>query len=176
MNNRNAKTQQHVLSPARAEYTSGLAEALRMLDAFASVGAHRFDVTFLDIDGGKRGFRPEQSVTQLRYSLSKLLPGLMERRNSLVVRPHGAHVTLVQLDDLDAAALSRLESVALLPLPSPPTARVFPLAHPCRLAFFRRLETCGTRATSTNSSIKRRQHYGCHRNLLYHRRGDNFPD
>jgi hypothetical protein len=120
MNNRNAKTQQHVLSPARAEYTSGLAEALRMLDAFASVGAHRFDVTFLDIDGGKRGFRPEQSVTQLRYSLSKLLPGLMERRNSLVVRPHGAHVTLVQLDDLDAAALSRLESVALLTLRTSP--------------------------------------------------------
>ena len=42
-----------------------LTEALRMLDAFASVGARRFDVTFLDIDGRKRGFRSQQSLMQL---------------------------------------------------------------------------------------------------------------
>jgi hypothetical protein len=120
MSSGSAKAQQRVSSPARAEYTSGLAEAVRMLDAFASVGAHRFDVTFLDIDGGKRGFRPEQSVTQLRHSLPKLLPGLIERRNSLVVRPHGDDVTLVQLDDLDAAALGRLECAAFLTLRTSP--------------------------------------------------------
>jgi hypothetical protein len=28
-----------------------------MLDGFTSVGATHFDVTFLDIDGQKRGFR-----------------------------------------------------------------------------------------------------------------------
>jgi len=92
-----------------------LDEAYRMLDAFASVGARHFDVTFLDVDGGKRGFRREQSVMQLRNSLPKLFPGLTERQQSLVVRPHSKEgVTLVQLDDLDAAALKRLEGVAFL--------------------------------------------------------------
>jgi hypothetical protein len=100
--------------------SAALNEALHMLDAFASVGARRFDVTFLDIDGGKRGFRPQQSVAQLRNSLPKLLPGLTERQNSLVVRPHADDAVLVQLDDLDAAALGRLEGVAFLTLRTSP--------------------------------------------------------
>lgn len=112
--------QQRGLFPAGAEHTSGLAEALRMLDVFASFGARSFDVTFLDIDGAKRGFRPQQSVAQLRNSLPKLLPGLIERQNSLVVRPHGDGAALVQLDDLGAAALHRLESVAFLTLCTSP--------------------------------------------------------
>ena len=97
-----------------------LPEALRMLDAFASVGAHRFDVTFLDIDGQKRGFRAQQSLTQLRNSLPMVLPGLTERHNSLVVRPHPGDAALVQLDDLDGAALKRLKDVAFLTLATSP--------------------------------------------------------
>jgi DNA primase RepB-like protein len=97
-----------------------LDEAYRMLDAFASVGAQRFDVTFLDIDGNKQGFRKGQTVAQLRNSLPKLLPGLTERRNSLVVRPHADNVTLIQLDDLDAGALDRLRDVAFLTLQTSP--------------------------------------------------------
>ena len=97
-----------------------LTEALRMLDAFASVGARRFDVTFLDIDGQKRGFRSQQSVAQLRNSLPMLLPGLTERRNSFVVRPHPGGAALVQLDDLDGAALERLKDVAFLTLATSP--------------------------------------------------------
>jgi hypothetical protein len=95
-------------------------DAYRMLDAFASVGARHFDVTFLDIDGAKRGFRKEQSVMQVRNSLPKLLPGLTERRNSIVIRPHCDEETLVQLDDLDAAALKRLDAVAFLTLTTSP--------------------------------------------------------
>jgi hypothetical protein len=98
-----------------------LDDAYRTLDAFASVNARQFDVNFLDIDGGKRGFRKEQSVTQLRNSLPKLFPGLTERRNSLVVRPHShGNVVLVQLDDLDRAALECLQSVAFLTLCTSP--------------------------------------------------------
>ena len=77
-----------------------------MLDTFASVGAARFDVTFLDIDGARRGFRKGQSTMQLCNSLPKLLPGLCERWNNLIVRPHGDTATLVQLDDLNADALA----------------------------------------------------------------------
>jgi hypothetical protein len=34
-----------------------LHDALRLIDVFASVGADRFDLTHIDIDGKKRGFR-----------------------------------------------------------------------------------------------------------------------
>ena len=97
-----------------------LKEATRMLDTFASVGARRFDVTFLNIEGEKRGFRKDQSITQIRNSLPMLLPGLTERSNSLVVRPHCKTAALVQLDDLDAAALERLERAAFLTLRTSP--------------------------------------------------------
>src|ERR1700735_2303129 len=93
-----------------------------MLDAFASVGARRFDVTFLDIDGGKRGFRKEQSVQQVRNSLPRLLPGLTERQNSIVVRPRGeGNVTLVQLDDLSSSMLEHgLKDAAFLAIQTSP--------------------------------------------------------
>lgn len=99
-----------------------LDEANRMLDAFASVGAVHFDVTFLDIDGAKRGFRREQSVVQLRNSLPKLLPGLTERQNNLIVRPIPMcfDTVLVQLDDLDATALERVKDIAFLTLATSP--------------------------------------------------------
>lgn len=97
-----------------------LDEANRMLDAFASVGATHFDVTFLDIDGGKRGFRKAQSVLQLYNSLPKLFPGLTERQNSLIVRPVSGSVALVQLDDLDTEAQERLQAVAFLTLSTSP--------------------------------------------------------
>jgi len=93
---------------------SALDEAYLMLDTFTSVATH-FDVTFLDIDGGKRGFRPQQTARQLRNSLPRLFPGLTERRQSLVIRPHAREgITLVQLDDLDAAALARVGDVCFL--------------------------------------------------------------
>jgi hypothetical protein len=99
---------------------NSLNEANRMLETFASVGATHFDVTFLDIDGEKRGFRKAQSVLQLRNSLPKLFPGLTERHNSLVIRPVPNKVALVQLDDLDAPALERVQSVAFLTLATSP--------------------------------------------------------
>ncbi len=86
-----------------------LDDAYKMLDTFASVGANRFDVTFLDIDGARRGFRKDQSVAQLRNSLPKLLPGSIERQNSIVVRPQSnGPVALVQLDDLSSNMVPRM--------------------------------------------------------------------
>jgi hypothetical protein len=97
-----------------------LDQAKRMLDAFASVGATHFDVTFLDIDGAKRGFRPLQSTWQVKHSLPLIFPGLAERQNSLVVRPHSQTTTLIQLDDLDAESLERLKDSAFLTLQTSP--------------------------------------------------------
>jgi hypothetical protein len=107
------------MGPFQPELQS-LDQAVRMLDAFASVGATHFDVTFLDIDGAKRGFRPRHTLRQVKHSLPILLPGLSERQNSLVVRPHSQTTTLIQLDDLDAESLERLKDSAFLTLQTSP--------------------------------------------------------
>jgi hypothetical protein len=97
-----------------------LDEALRMLDTFASVGATHFDLTHLGIDGEKRGFRPEQSVAQVKNSMPKLFPGAMARQNNIIVRPLSRTVHFVQLDDLDAAGLGRVGEAAFLTLETSP--------------------------------------------------------
>lgn len=91
-----------------------------MLYVFTSVGATQFDLTFLGIDGEKRGFRASQSVRQLKNSLPLLLPGLIERQNSLVVRPHSETAALIQLDDLNNETLAPLRDVSFLTLQTSP--------------------------------------------------------
>jgi hypothetical protein len=93
-----------------------LAEALRMLDTFATVGATHFDLTFTSIDGEKRGFRPSQCLAQLKNSMPKLFPGAAERQNNIIVRPTSDKVHFVQLDDLDSAGLSRVGEAAFMTL------------------------------------------------------------
>ncbi|MGB6687968.1 MAG: DNA-primase RepB domain-containing protein [Terracidiphilus sp.] len=97
-----------------------LDEALRMLDTFASVGATHFDLTHIDIDGEKRGFRPRQSLAQLKNSMPRLFPGAAERQNNIIVRPLSDKVHFVQLDDLDAAPLNRVGDAAFLILQTSP--------------------------------------------------------
>jgi hypothetical protein len=97
-----------------------IAEAYRMLDTFASVGALHFDVTFLDIDGQKRGFRSNQSIRQLRNSLPQLIPGLEERQQNIIVRPLCDKVQLIQLDDLDYEQLKPLAAASFLILETSP--------------------------------------------------------
>jgi hypothetical protein len=107
-------------SPQQKEVPCKISTRRNALDAFTGVATH-FDVTFLDIDGGKRCFRPQQTARQLRNSLPKLFPGLTERRQSLVIRPHANEVvTLVQLDDLDAAAVPGVRDAASLTICTSP--------------------------------------------------------
>ena len=95
-------------------------EAFRMLDVFASVGATHFDLTHLDIDGQKRGFRPRQTIGQLKNSLPKLFPGATQRQNNIIVRPYSDKTLMVQLDDLDESGLSRVGEAAFLALHTSP--------------------------------------------------------
>ena len=87
-------------------------EAFRMLDTFASVGATHFDLTHINIEGEKRGFRPQQTLPQLKNSLPRLFPGATERQNNIIVRPHSDTAQLIQLDDLKTDALACLHDVA----------------------------------------------------------------
>src|ERR1700733_9604284 len=97
-----------------------LQEALRMIDVFASVGAAHFDLTHLNIEGEKRGFRPRQSVSQLKNSLPKLFPGATARQNNIIVRPHADQMHFIQLDDLDEPGLKRVGEAAFLTLRTSP--------------------------------------------------------
>ena len=72
------------------------------------------------IEGEKRGFRPQQSLSQLKNSLPKLFPGATARQNNIIVRPHGTTTQLIQLDDLKAEALERVRDVAFLTLQTSP--------------------------------------------------------
>jgi RepB DNA-primase from phage plasmid len=137
-----------------------LAEALRMLDTFASVGATHFDLTHTDIDGEKRGFRPSQSLAQLKNSMPKLFPGAAERQNNIIVRPTSDKVHFVQLDDLDAAGLSRVGDAAFLTLETSPGnhqawVAVSGLTDPQEAKDFARRLRKGTGADATASGATR---------------------
>ena len=137
-----------------------LAEALRMLDTFASVGATHFDLTFTDIAGEKRGFRPSQSLAQLKNSMPKLFPGAAERHNNIIVRPTSDRVHFVQLDDLDGAGLSRVGEAAFMTLATSPGNHqawiaVSGLPTPQEAKDFARKLRKGTRADFTASGATR---------------------
>jgi len=92
----------------------GVEQAWQMLDLFASLGVPSFDLTRTDLDGHKRGFRPEQSVEALRCWMPSLLRSAIQCRHNLIVRPKGATAELVQLDDLRGTILERVRSAAFL--------------------------------------------------------------
>ncbi len=105
------------------ETRAGAAEAGQgpdMLNAFASVGARRFDLTFTDLAGDKISFRPDRSLDQLRPSLETLLAEASARQRNVIVRPRAAGAALIQLDDLDEATIERLLSVAFLAVRTSP--------------------------------------------------------
>jgi hypothetical protein len=91
-----------------------------MLDTFASLGVNAFDITETDIDGHKQSFRRAQRVEQLRQWMPRLMTSAMEHQRNIIVRPKGATVELVQLDDLSLAGLDRVRTIAFLILTTSP--------------------------------------------------------
>ena len=98
--------------------TGGAGEAARqageMLDAFASVGAERFDLTFTDVAGVKVGFRSNQPLDSLRLALPDLLRQATGRKHNVIVRARSTGATLIQLDDLGQGAAEQLRPVSFL--------------------------------------------------------------
>jgi hypothetical protein len=90
--------------------------ALRMLDAFESVGAERCDLTLTDAAGEKVGFRGNRPLEQLRAAMPAILEEAVERQHNVIVRPRSAGATLIQLDDLGEDAAKRLRPVSFLVL------------------------------------------------------------
>jgi len=99
-------------------------KALDMLNAFASVGVQRFDVTFTDLDGEKLekgGFLPNRHANQLRHAIGSILREAAARQHNVILRPRASERTqLVQLDDLNSDQARRLEHRAFMTLCTSP--------------------------------------------------------
>ncbi len=99
---------------------TGHIEARVMLEAFASVGATRFDVTWTTRAGDKEWFRRGVNLADLRHTLPAMLDNAPAKQRNIIVRPHGAAVTFIQLDDLAPANLARLSPAVFLILETSP--------------------------------------------------------
>ncbi|SRR5579883_2481 len=102
--------------PSPEEETRAGGPAAGMLDAFASVGAQRFDLTFTDAAGEKVAFRGNRTLDELRSAMPAILQEAEKRRHNVIVRPRSNDATLVQLDDLGDDAAARLFPVSFLVL------------------------------------------------------------
>ena len=98
----------------------GHRDARAMLDAFASVGATRFDVTWTTCAGEKEWFRRGMSFDDLARNLPRMLDEAPSKQRNVIVRPHGPAVTFIQLDDLAPATLARLAPAVFLTLQTSP--------------------------------------------------------
>ncbi len=134
----------------------GAAEpALEMLDAFESVGAERFDLTFTDAAGEKIGFRGNRPLGQLRAAMPEILQDAAEQRHNVIVRPRSNGATLIQLDDLSEEAAARLRPVSFLVLRTSPGSYQAWLAVSNADAHFARRLRQGTGADLTASGATR---------------------
>jgi hypothetical protein len=104
----------------RGPVSGSAVSALEMLDAFASVGAKRFDLTFTDAASEKTGFRGNRSLVHLRPSMSAILQEAAERKHNVIVRPRSSDATLIQLDDLGEEVAARVRPVSFLVLRTSP--------------------------------------------------------
>jgi len=92
-----------------------IAKALAMLELFASVGVSVFDLTLTNIKedaNGRqevRGYEENQGLGELRRRMPQLMADATRKRNNNIIRPHNPPgVTVIQLDDLDAAKIARV--------------------------------------------------------------------
>ena len=95
-------------------------EAQAMLNAFASVGAASFDVTWTTRAGAKEWLRRGVGLAELVGTLPAMLQSAPARQRNVIVRPHGPAVTFIQLDDLQATNLARLAPAVFLILETSP--------------------------------------------------------
>jgi hypothetical protein len=131
-------------------------EARAMIEAFASVGATRFDVTWTNAAGDMELFRCGVSLADLRRTVTAMLDIAPAHQRNVIVRPRGPGVTFIQLDDLKADQLPPLARAAFLMLETSPGNYQAWLALPGTedKDFARRLRK-GTGADTTASGATR---------------------
>jgi hypothetical protein len=106
--------------PSPEKETRAGKQAREMLDAFASVGARRFDLTFTDAAGGKVEFHGNRPLDEVRPAIPAILEEAAQQQHNVIVRPRSAGASLIQLDDLAEAAVERLRPASFLVLRTSP--------------------------------------------------------
>ena len=96
------------------------ADAQAMLDAFASVGATRFDVTWTTKAGEGERFQRSVSLADLTRTMPAMLDGATRRQINLIIRPRGEGVAFIQLDDLKAEQITAVAPAVFLALETSP--------------------------------------------------------
>ena len=91
-----------------------------MLDAFASVGAIRFNVTWTTRGGEKRWYKRSVGIADLASRMPAMLDTTARQEINVIVRPYGPGVTFIQLDDLNADNLARVAPAVFLTLETSP--------------------------------------------------------
>ncbi len=141
--------------PQSPEGETRAGASLGMLDAFASVGAERFDLTFTDAAGEKISFQGNRPLDQLRSAIPGILQQAAERQENVIVRPRSAGTALIQLDDLGEQAVERLRPVSFLVLRTSPGSYQAWVAVADADADFTRLLRKGVGADLTASGATR---------------------
>jgi len=95
-------------------------EALDMLKTFVSVGTTTFDMTITSLSGEKVRYRPGVPAVDLHRTIPSIIVDAEQRAENVILRPHSHHAFFIQLDDLAATTLPRIEPVALLTLETSP--------------------------------------------------------
>jgi hypothetical protein len=128
-----------------------------MLDAFTSVGAEKFNVTWTSRNGEKIHFRREVPADKVRHFVPALLSNAEKLERNFIVRPISSRAVFIQLDDLSREGLERVKPVAFLGLETSPGNYQAWVALPAGGAdkdFARRLRM-GTGADDTASGATR---------------------
>jgi DNA primase RepB-like protein len=99
---------------------NGQKEAQAMLDAFASVGATQFELTLTTRNETKESYRRRVKLAELSRAAHAMLDRATSQQHNVIVRPHGAAVTFIQLDDLKTEMLARLAPAVFLILRTSP--------------------------------------------------------
>jgi hypothetical protein len=127
-----------------------------MLDAFASVGAVRFDVTWTTAQGKPRRYDEGVSLADLTRTMPALLDNATRQQRNLIVRPDGPGVTFMQLDDLTADRLQPIAPAVFLTLEtSPGNFQAWLAMHGDEDKDFTRRVKRGTGADATASGATR---------------------
>jgi hypothetical protein len=107
------------------ETTTNLADpdplaAQAMIDAFASVAAHRVDRFYGTLQRKAVDYRHDVPAKDLRRWVPKNLAWAASHQFNLIIRPRSTETFLIQLDDLSQEKLDRLRPVAFLGLETSP--------------------------------------------------------
>ena len=139
-----------------SENQNGHSAARAMLDAFTSVGATRFDVTWTSAAGEEQAFRRNSMTAYLARILSAVLDDAAQKQRNVIVRPRGGTgVTFVQLDDLNEEKLARVAPAVFLTLEtSPGNFQAWAALETVDKDFVRRFKK-GTGADATASGATR---------------------